>query len=341
MNTTRYKNLDKIKEAFVKISSFIELSNENGETDFNKAMEDFFIPILNLVTNTILENANKHVSNYPVIDLHDLERRKAIQLTSQDTSVKKRDTFNKFFDHKLDEKYDTLYIVFLKMNANLREPELDYNDRLKIGFFLKDLNRICRDIRGLSDENIQHIADYIEKNLVETLNETVSFKTPEKIEVTQHDIKNFIYESGHFIGSEDKVDDVNRTVSTYNSLFNKVNKLSLGARRLLVYVISNHILGINEINYQIQSYYIFTAALFNKYRDYYSSYVAELIGSGIASKNHDIMKEYFGSYDEGLGVFYRGELEDGNALAFLYDYLGYDYKKLEKVLVDLDFSALR
>lgn len=60
----------------------------------------------------------------------------------------------------------------------------------------------------------------------------------------------------------------------------------------------------------------------------------------IAYHNSESIWVRNGEYKNCLSIYYRGEMVDGNAFTFLYDYLGYCPNRLRKVLIDNDYSAL-
>lgn len=339
MKTLRYTNLEKIMTIYTEISTYITFHNATGLTDINKSMEDFFIFALNKVLNTKLINANKDELNYPAIDLYDLEKKIAVQVTSVDDMQKKNETLEKFYKNNLNLKFNKLYIFFLKTKSIMSLPKFE-NGQDENLISLMNLTSLYKAISSLDDESIQQIADYTDKNYISTKNPPTIFINPKEINITEEDIKGLIHGSGQLIGSDDIEDDIRRAVLTYNNLFNIISKLSQHSRDLLIYVMSNPIFGEKELDYNIQSYYVLTDKLANHFHNY-RSFANELAATEIARYDYEIVKSFFGGYPEALAVFYRGVLEDGNALAFLYDYLGYDYEKLRQVVVNLDFTLLK
>lgn len=333
-------NLKKITNSFIYISNTIELENYRGLTNLNKQMENFLIFIFNIYFNANFINSNK--SNYPAIDLYDLENRIAIQITSIDRMDKKRHTYNLFRKMKLYHKFDELHIFILKYGGNLSKKGLPNHPDTSI--YILDFKRLCKDLPILCDEKIQKILDYIEKELIidsDILNN--KFLLPEIIKIEKETILGFIYNSGQFLGGEDENKDIDEAVETYNSLFNIVNKLSTGAKNLLLFIISR---SINEqtkkihLNTLVDGIYIKYATLENHFNEDYSNYVEEMIEAKIAHKNTQSIWVLGSEYKNCLSIYYRGEMVDGNAFAFLYDYLGYCPKRLRKVLIDNDYSTL-
>src|SRR5690606_31764961 len=139
-------------------------------------LENFFIPILNKVLNTNLRNANKDSINYPAIDLYDLKERIAIQVTSDDGSEKKKETHKKFYEKEMDKKFDFLIMFYLKTSTKITKPKI-YDSKKNILSF-KDLRLLYLKLWTLHENDIQEIADHIDKKLVSALEETPDFSTP-------------------------------------------------------------------------------------------------------------------------------------------------------------------
>lgn len=341
METLRELNNKKIMNAFINISRTIELENHRGLTDLNKKMEDFLIFIFDNIFCTKLINANNDKSNYPAIDLYDLNERIAIQVTSTDSMAKKRDTYNLFYEHKLYKKFDELHIFILKFNGNLSKKNL--NTRVETYISIMDFKSLYKDISISSDEKISNILDYIEKELIIDTNSSIKFLIPDKIIITKETISKFIYNSGHFLGGENEEEDINNTVVTYNNLFNIFNNLSSGSKNLLVAIINHSIdkfSKINHLNTLLEGCCINLSTLRNRYSEGYIHYVNELVEAQIAFYDPESPYLMTGYNQDSLSIYYRGQLVDGNAFAILYDYLDYCPDRLKKVLVDLDFSEL-
>lgn len=98
--------------------------NSINKYDINIHAENALIPILNVVFNLNLKNLNStRNSNYPAIDLADLENRVAIQVTSTNTNFKVNETLRKFKNTKLSEDFDVLYIYLLV--DTIKNPKVD------------------------------------------------------------------------------------------------------------------------------------------------------------------------------------------------------------------------
>lgn len=82
--------------------------------DVTSALEVLYREVLNLTHGWDLASANFPDRNFPAIDLHDVGRRLAVQVTvtcDTDKIVETQDTFQR---HKLDARYDQLIFVGIK-----------------------------------------------------------------------------------------------------------------------------------------------------------------------------------------------------------------------------------
>ena len=103
MNGELEKNLIDIKSTFTKWDSSLKLDNSEGLFNINKLSENFCRDIFNIIfeqENVELENVNLFRSNFPAIDLADKNGKYAIQVTSNSTYKKVKDTLNKFIENK-------------------------------------------------------------------------------------------------------------------------------------------------------------------------------------------------------------------------------------------------
>lgn len=91
----------------------IELSNALTYYDVNKVSEGTIMKLLNLVFDYNLLNLNEIKVNFPGIDLGDEEKGIAIQVTSQKTAKKIKDSLDKFYENDLDKIYLNGLKVFI------------------------------------------------------------------------------------------------------------------------------------------------------------------------------------------------------------------------------------
>lgn len=115
MVLTTQEKIENIKHLLNSLETEIEYDNAGGNYDVNKYAEDFYKGLINLIcSNWKMVNLNEITDNYPAIDLGDKDARIGIQITS-DTSIEKiKETFEKFYRHNLDKEYNTVYILTIK-----------------------------------------------------------------------------------------------------------------------------------------------------------------------------------------------------------------------------------
>lgn len=118
--------IDKISKYLARFVQEVKTYNAANLYDINIHAENALIPILNLVFDVNLKNANaQHGKNHPAIDLIDDINRIAFQVTSTASLEKVKDTLERFQFNKLHEKFDTLYIYIVTEKQNsYSEPKI-------------------------------------------------------------------------------------------------------------------------------------------------------------------------------------------------------------------------
>ena len=112
MNIKDY--IDKIAKYLARFVEEVKSYNDMNLYDINIHSENALIPILNAVFDIKLENANSsHKKNYPSVDLIDDANKVAFQVTSTASLEKVKNTLQKFGEHNLQAKYETLYVYIL------------------------------------------------------------------------------------------------------------------------------------------------------------------------------------------------------------------------------------
>lgn len=111
----RYQELlNSVTSLLARLSSEVELSNENGLLDINGLCEDILVSVFREVYDLPgLINLNSQSPNYPAIDLGDERKGIAFQVTSDGSSNKVKVTLQGFVSHKLYEQYPRLVIYIL------------------------------------------------------------------------------------------------------------------------------------------------------------------------------------------------------------------------------------
>lgn len=126
--------------------------------DLNIHAEQGFLPILNILFNVELINSNLIKRNFPAIDLVDVEKGVAFQVTGETALEKILSTLNGFIGNELYKKYPTLYILIItekkprynlskiidvtngKFDFNARTQIIDYQDILRRVSFIHQID---------------------------------------------------------------------------------------------------------------------------------------------------------------------------------------------------------
>ena len=128
------EKITKIIQWFSELTSRIKLSNKLNLTDINIYCENDLIKILNNIYKWQLYNANKQNKNAKAIDLLDDNNRIAIQITS-DTSTKKiKDSLTKFKETPFSN-YD-FYMFYLTDDLPNSTKKAIQNNKTKSICFL-------------------------------------------------------------------------------------------------------------------------------------------------------------------------------------------------------------
>ena len=176
----RQINLDKIQKYLMNIESDIQTNNYCRFYDINIISESFCCDLLNKSFELNLENTNLFKKNQKAIDLVDKKSGIAIQITSEKSLNKIKETFKQYVDDGLDQIYPNLYIITLvKYNPSISEytykgnafdvknKVLDYRDYINILSNKYDNKKFMQIIEFLENEleisKEQGISQYVEE----------------------------------------------------------------------------------------------------------------------------------------------------------------------------------
>ena len=120
--------MGQIKRALGGLSFEVSMSTSLNQLSINVHAEQFFVELLNDLFNYNLVNTNFEEQNAASIDLLDEGNRVAIQVTSDSSLNKVRQTLHKFCEKKLDEKVDRLIILNLIKKTKHKETTLGETD---------------------------------------------------------------------------------------------------------------------------------------------------------------------------------------------------------------------
>ncbi len=169
--------MGQIKRALGGLSFEVSMSTSLNQLSINVHAEQFFVELLNDLFNYNLVNTNFEEQNATSIDLLDKDNRVAIQVTSDSSLNKVRQTLSKFCEKKLDEKVDRLIILNLIKKTNHKETiigETDFKINLKEDVW--DYTDLISEINNLEIDKLIKINELIDKHL----NPTILFPLPDQ-----------------------------------------------------------------------------------------------------------------------------------------------------------------
>ena len=103
----------KISQQLAQLTASVTIDVKNNLSTRNVLAENILAGLLNRMQGWQLINANRIRSNYPAVDLVDMENRIAIQVTSTNGAEKINHTLEEFEKNELDQDYDRLYVVII------------------------------------------------------------------------------------------------------------------------------------------------------------------------------------------------------------------------------------
>ncbi|HHQ6565230.1 TPA: SMEK domain-containing protein [Serratia fonticola] len=166
MNRVYYQN--QILKLLSWLRTEVELNNSLSLTDINKGAEDFYCGLLNFAYGYKLKNINIVEPNAAAIDLGDIEKRIAIQVTSVATLSKAKYTVEKFIEKGLYKSFDKLYILNIVKKKNhatssIGGPEYALNPKTDI----IDVEDLIKKINSDPDlSKLRAISEYLEAEIL-------------------------------------------------------------------------------------------------------------------------------------------------------------------------------
>lgn len=162
MSTTQnYRK--KIADKLAYLESMIKRYGDMSLYEENLAMEDVICNLLNLAYGYELENLNKKVANYPAVDLGDVKRGIAVQVTSNNGRDKIESTLKTFDRNELGAVYHRVIIFVLGSRKKFQKafpcqgavflPERD----------LMDFGTLLKRIEMCELDTLMAIYDYLEQ----------------------------------------------------------------------------------------------------------------------------------------------------------------------------------
>lgn len=325
MDIKRENVLKLLAERFAIFSNVVTTQNKVGLNDINKSAERLFIYILNIAFNVDLQDMNAIQDNYPAIDLADDSAKFCVQVTSDATNKKFRNTVAKFKEKQLDKKFDKLIFLIIsnKNTCNI----LDQKVQTEV-INLDDLYKI---ISKLEDRDIFDIDRYLSDNLVSRIELSDSILPPEILRTYSILRPDALI---NFLGWGNDVTVIEQLQADLKGLSQKISKLTKNQRECLFYIVT-------EGEYNAGDRVIIT----------YSQLYQVLGGNGVRAF-HVLMEKGLLLYDDEycfpdcdyyvpvVVPIFEGKLEDTNLFYIIKKFCGDDIKKMRQILLDCNFSAL-
>lgn len=144
-----------ITRKLIEYELFISYENSNNRFNFNHNCENIFKPILNCLYGYKLINLNDNQFNAPGVDLVDGENGVCIQVTSNNSFDKVKDTVSKYITYRHYKAYPKLILFILGKKSKHKKHFTELNMIID----LRDINRLICSITDFNTLNwiYQHL----------------------------------------------------------------------------------------------------------------------------------------------------------------------------------------
>ncbi|WP_287373987.1 SMEK domain-containing protein [Prosthecochloris sp.] len=168
---TRQELLQRSNTFLGRFAYEVKVQNSMGLFDINTLAEDFLIPIFAIAFNCPgLRNQNRIRMNFPAVDLGCETSRISIQITSDSSSSKVRETLEKFESHSLSSDFDSLYVyVITERQSSYSSQKLtEAVNKLPIKFDastnILDYRDLAKKLGELTNKQLKHINEHLEEH---------------------------------------------------------------------------------------------------------------------------------------------------------------------------------
>ena len=169
MPTYTARLTERAKERLLYWEREVKLDNQRGLTDINKAAENFYRGLLNIILDAELINMNLIKMDYPAVDLAEKNGGLCVQVTSSEGRDKINHTLTKFFERDLQRVYSRLIVVIIGTKPKYNKTPFPTKD----GFVLDrdadiwDTAKLLQQIEGLSGDKLKAVDEYLTRELGE------------------------------------------------------------------------------------------------------------------------------------------------------------------------------
>lgn len=333
MDIKRETVLKALAERFATFSNIVTIQNKAGFNDINKSSERLFIDVLNIAYNLRLRDMNSIQDNYPAIDLGDYSSRTCIQVTSESTNQKFRNTVAKFKGKHLDRKFNKLIFLIIsnKDLCKLTDPDIDTK--------VINLNDLYKVIALLGDRDVFYIDSYLAQNLISRVEGSDSI-LPSGLMSTYSTPKPNALIS--FLGLENEQEYTEQLLNDIKSLAQTLSNLTKHQREYLFYVIGHGQFARNLYGRRDENNIVMpTGQVEQQFGDYGFKIFQVLKAQDLLFVNDEYDPHGDDRYIRVLEPYFRGELDDTNLFCALKSFCGNDLNKLRRIILDCDFSHLQ
>ena len=169
MPTYTARLVERAKERLLYWEREVKLDNQMGLTDINKAAENFYRGLLNIILDAELVNMNLMKMDFPAVDLAEKDGGLCVQVTSTEDRDKINHTLTKFFERDLQRVYRRLIVVIIGTKPKYNKTPFPTKD----GFVLDrdgdiwDTAGLLQQIEGLDDGKLKRMDEYLTRELGE------------------------------------------------------------------------------------------------------------------------------------------------------------------------------
>ena len=169
----------------------VELNNCISFYDINRVSEGFVCSLLNTVYGYELRDLNDYQKNQCAIDLGDIHRGIAIQVTSRTDTKKVKETLEKFKEKHFEETYSNGVRFFIIGNSPIKKGRIKW-ENFPYFNFEKDI--------------------IYPKNIIDDINKTAS-EDIDKLEQIQHIVSKYIGTRENRISDDKQIIDANQELN--------------------------------------------------------------------------------------------------------------------------------
>lgn len=333
MDIKRENSLKALAERFATFSNVVTIQNKAGFNDINKSAERLFIDVLNIAYNLRLRDMNAIQDNYPAIDLGDYTSRTCIQVTSESTNQKFKNTVAKFKEKQLYRDFDNLIFLIISNKDLCSLTDQDINTSVI------NLNDLYKTISLLDDRDIFYIESYLRDNLVSRLEQSDSI-LPSRLMTSYSTPKPNALIS--FLDLENEPEYTEQLLNDLKSLAQTLSNLTRHQREFLFYVVEQGKFARNLYGRVDYNNIVMPASQVDQaFGDYGHKIFQVLKAQNLLFVNDEYDPHGDDRYIIVLEPYFRGELDDTNLFCALKSFCNGDNNKLRKIILDCDFSHLQ